>query len=160
MYGNRVTVSQGSELERRVGRNFRALREARQWPLREVAERMKAFGYSWHQTVVAKIETGQRPLRLSEAADLAALYEVSLDRLLVDPAVTAGHAEEIEKQIQQTEEQLAAAAAQRQEVWGKLGEIEAEEAALQVDLDTKAAQVAFLQATLNALRQALKEAER
>jgi transcriptional regulator with XRE-family HTH domain len=82
MYVYRVTESPGLELEQLVGRNLRLLREARRWPLREVAERMKAFGYTWHQTVVAKIETGHRPLRLSEASDLANLYETTLDDIL------------------------------------------------------------------------------
>ena len=82
----RVTETSGRpDAEKLAGRNLRALRTARHWPLREVAERMKAYGYTWHQTVVAKIETGQRPLRLNEAVDLADLYAVSLADLFAPP---------------------------------------------------------------------------
>jgi chromosome segregation ATPase len=43
---------------------------------------MKAYGYDWHQTTVGRIEAAQRPLRLNEAVDLAALFGVSLETLL------------------------------------------------------------------------------
>jgi transcriptional regulator with XRE-family HTH domain len=82
MYSYRVSESHGLELELLAGRNLRALRNARQWSLLEVAERMRAFGYTWHQTVVAKIETGKRPLRLAEAIDLASLYGATLTDLI------------------------------------------------------------------------------
>lgn len=36
-----------------------------------LAELMTARGFSWHQTTVAKTETGERPLRLTEALALA-----------------------------------------------------------------------------------------
>jgi transcriptional regulator with XRE-family HTH domain len=90
-----VSESQGLGVERAVGRNLRALRNARGWPLRETAERMKAFGYTWHQTVVAKIETGDRPLRLGEAIDLASLYGANLGDLFgeLHPDITLTGAE-------------------------------------------------------------------
>ncbi len=43
---------------------------------------MKAYGYDWHQVMIGRIEAAQRPLRLNEAVDLAALFGVSLDLLL------------------------------------------------------------------------------
>jgi transcriptional regulator with XRE-family HTH domain len=70
------------DAEKRAGQQLRLLRTGRGWALREVAERMKAYGYNWHQTIVAKTETGQRPLRLNEALDLASLFGVSLTSLL------------------------------------------------------------------------------
>lgn len=50
---------------------------------------MKAYGYDWHQTQVGRIEAGQRPLRLNEAVDLAALFGVSLDTLATRAAPDA-----------------------------------------------------------------------
>ena len=67
--------------EERAGRELRRLRLARGWSQEQVAERMKAFGYDWHQTLIGRIEAAQRPLRLNEAADLASLFEVPLEAL-------------------------------------------------------------------------------
>jgi hypothetical protein len=36
---------------------------------------MRAYGYSWRQSTIHKIETAQRPLRVNELADLATLFE-------------------------------------------------------------------------------------
>jgi hypothetical protein len=43
---------------------------------------MSAYGYDWHQTTVGRVEAAQRPLRLNEAAAMAALFEVPIDRLM------------------------------------------------------------------------------
>jgi transcriptional regulator with XRE-family HTH domain len=101
MYGYRVSGSHGVELELLAGSNLRALRTVRHWSLREATERFNAkFGYSWHQTVLAKAETGERPLRLSEAIDLASLYGASLSDLIgtLAPDFTLT-AEELDAQI-------------------------------------------------------------
>jgi len=72
--------------------------------MREVAERMEGFGYHWHQSVIAKIETGQRPIRLNEATDLATLYGVALADLL-NLTADADNGREVERRIR---EQIAA----------------------------------------------------
>lgn len=89
---NRVTHNSADGLvmtredpEKVAGQHLKLLRRAHGWSQREVAERMRPHGYTWHQTVVAKIETGTRPLRLNEALDLAALFGVSLATLLAPP---------------------------------------------------------------------------
>jgi hypothetical protein len=46
---------------------------------------MKAYGYDWHQTLIGRIEAAQRPLRLNEAAALAALFGKSLTALTAKP---------------------------------------------------------------------------
>jgi transcriptional regulator with XRE-family HTH domain len=87
-YLNLVTDNDARpDAEKLAGQRLRALRTdpARGWSQRQVAEAMRAYGYSWHQTVVAKIEQGTRPIRLNEALDLAALFRVSLTDLLVPP---------------------------------------------------------------------------
>lgn len=69
---------------------------------------MKAYGYDWHQTLIGRIEGAQRPLRLNEAADLAALYGVPLDRLLIRPQ-TELDITKLRAQVQASEEDLSSA---------------------------------------------------
>jgi transcriptional regulator with XRE-family HTH domain len=73
------------DAEKRAGIQVHNLRVAHGWSQREVAERMKPFGYNWQQATVARIESATRPLRLNELLDLAALFHVSLTDLLVPP---------------------------------------------------------------------------
>lgn len=58
------------------------MRIARGWSQEEVARRMDAFGYDFHQTMIAKIEAAQRPLRVRELADFAALFGVPTQEVL------------------------------------------------------------------------------
>ena len=75
-------VSDGlADPEAQVGRALRQLRLARNWSQEEVAVRMTAYGYEFHQTTIAKIEGSQRPLRVRELADFAALYGVEIQDL-------------------------------------------------------------------------------
>lgn len=58
-------------------------RTKRKWSQAEVATRLKAMGIdNMHNTTVAKIEAGERDIKLDEAAALAELYGISLDALL------------------------------------------------------------------------------
>lgn len=45
------------------------------------------FGIPWHQTVVAKIEAGQRQVKLNEALALSLVYGTSLDNLVAGKAL-------------------------------------------------------------------------
>jgi transcriptional regulator with XRE-family HTH domain len=65
-----------------AGQELRRLREAHGWSQEEAAKRMKAYGYSWNQTMISKIESGSRPLRVNELADFADLYGVPVARLI------------------------------------------------------------------------------
>jgi transcriptional regulator with XRE-family HTH domain len=71
-----------SSVEEAAGYEFRRLRVNLGWSQEDVAERMTCYGYCWHQTVISKIEAAQRPLRLNEAADLCALFGVTVAGLL------------------------------------------------------------------------------
>jgi transcriptional regulator with XRE-family HTH domain len=57
-------------------------RERRGWSLADMANRLSDKGINFHMTTVAKIEAGQRAVRIDEAAAIADLFEVSLDALL------------------------------------------------------------------------------
>jgi len=58
------------------------MRQGRGWSQQEVADRMKAFGYSWRQSTIGKIETDARPVSLNELADFAAMYSVPVTQFL------------------------------------------------------------------------------
>ena len=64
---------------------------------------MKAYGYDFHQTMIAKIEAAQRPIRVRELADFAALYGVEVHELIYPPA---GSLKEADKEIVTLTDQL------------------------------------------------------
>jgi transcriptional regulator with XRE-family HTH domain len=70
------------DLERLLAGRLRELRTALGWSQREVAIRMRAFGFDWSQTNVSKIEAGTRGVRVNEAAAFALLFDVPLGELL------------------------------------------------------------------------------
>jgi transcriptional regulator with XRE-family HTH domain len=94
--------------EEQAGKALRQLRQARNWSQQEVAVRMAAFGYDFHQTTIAKIEAAQRPLRVRELADFAALYGVGVQELVYASALTLT---EIDQVIEEVEVQLRSAQA-------------------------------------------------
>jgi transcriptional regulator with XRE-family HTH domain len=58
-------------------------RERRRWSQAEVAKRLTAMGVdSMYHTTVAKLESGDREIKLDEAVALARLYEAPLDALV------------------------------------------------------------------------------
>lgn len=92
--------------EVQAGRALRRLRLSRNWSQEEVAGRMKAYGYDFHQTMIAKIEAAQRPLRVRELAHFAALYGVEVQQLIHPPT---GSLSEIEQKIAEAEAEQARA---------------------------------------------------
>ena len=72
------------------GRRIREERERRRWPQQHLATSLSAlYGHAWHQTTVAKVEAGERPVKLAEAVALAALLHMPLGDLLDDDAAPA-----------------------------------------------------------------------
>jgi transcriptional regulator with XRE-family HTH domain len=63
--------------EQRLGIEVRNLRrESFDWSQAELADRLKRHGVNWHQTTVAKVEAGERPVRLNEVIALAEVLNV------------------------------------------------------------------------------------
>jgi transcriptional regulator with XRE-family HTH domain len=62
--------------ETSFGEKVRQWRRARNWSQEDLAERLRQHGFEMHQTTVAKIERGTRPLRVSEAAAIATIFRV------------------------------------------------------------------------------------
>lgn len=57
-----------------MGRRIQALREQRGWSQAEFAEQLGRRGFEMHQTTVAKLERGGRPLRVAEAVAIALMF--------------------------------------------------------------------------------------
>ncbi|OJU43626.1 MAG: hypothetical protein BGN98_10445 [Microbacterium sp. 69-7] len=67
-----------------IGRNLARLRlDVSQT---ELATKMRALGHKWTQPTVVSIEKGERPLRMSEALDVASVLGVDLYDLVKYPA--------------------------------------------------------------------------
>ena len=63
-------------------KRIRTERERREWSQADMAKMLSDKGIPMHWTTVAKIEKGDRSVRIDEAAGIADLFEVSLDVLL------------------------------------------------------------------------------
>lgn len=64
-------------LERAMINNFRTLREDRGWSQSQLSERLADFGFELHQTTIAKMEAGKRPLRVAEMFALSHVFRMS-----------------------------------------------------------------------------------
>jgi transcriptional regulator with XRE-family HTH domain len=68
--------------DKRFGKRVKAKRDARGWSQAEMAKMLTDMGARMHATTVAKIEAGDRSVRINEASAIADLFEVSVDSLL------------------------------------------------------------------------------
>lgn len=57
--------------EKAFGEKVRRIRQARGWSQRDLADRLALEGFTMHQVTLAKLERGERPLRVAEASALA-----------------------------------------------------------------------------------------
>lgn len=79
-----MIASESEAADRLIGETVKELRGERSQ--KTLADEMRSrFGHAWSQSTVWSIETGARPLRLTEAQDLADLLGVSIERLLPTP---------------------------------------------------------------------------
>jgi transcriptional regulator with XRE-family HTH domain len=62
--------------EKDFGEKMRQWRRERNWSQEDLAVRLRHYGFDMHQTTVAKIERGARPLRVAEAAAIATIFRV------------------------------------------------------------------------------------
>jgi transcriptional regulator with XRE-family HTH domain len=134
--------------EVQAGRTLRRLRMARGWSQEEVARQMKAYGYDFHQTMIAKIEAAQRPIRVRELADFAALYGVEAHELIYPPA---GSLKEAAKEIAALRGQLQEVTARAEAAAVAVAKAETDLAAAQEDYRAQSGQAAMLSGRLNYL---------
>jgi transcriptional regulator with XRE-family HTH domain len=82
-----------AHIDRNVAANVRTYREAAAISQEELAQRVTDRGFGFSQATVWKIESGHRPIRISEAVAIAdALGLFSPDKLTIAPAAAAHHA--------------------------------------------------------------------
>jgi len=134
--------------EVQAGHALRRLRTARGWSQEEVARQMKAYGYDFHQTMIAKIEAAQRPLRVRELADFAALYGVAVHELIYP---SAGSLQEADKEIAALRGQLREVTARAEAAAVAVAKAETDLAAAQGDYRAQSGQAAMLSGRLNYL---------
>ena len=71
------------ELDANFGRRVREERERSGMPQSHIALVLKlSYGHQWHQTTVAKVEAGERPVKLAEAVAVSYVLGVPLDQLI------------------------------------------------------------------------------
>lgn len=107
--------------ERRFGEALRSWRQERGWSQEDAAERLRRQGFEMHQTTVAKIERGARPLRIAEAAALVEVFELPTIAILgvtetagrtSIPDVRRRELEEARKRLDQSRDTLHSVAQQ------------------------------------------------
>lgn len=105
--------------EQAFGDRVRQWRKARSWSQEDLAEKLNDFGFEMHQTTVAKIERGTRPLRVAEAVALAQIFGVPALSVFYGPgpedeAMSVESMRELietyEKALNESEERLEEAA--------------------------------------------------
>lgn len=69
------------DLEVIVAKNVRRLREGHGLSQQQLGNDLIPLGVGMHQTTVAKLEAGAKPLRLNEVAAIAAYFEVPIESL-------------------------------------------------------------------------------
>lgn len=106
-----------------LAERLRALREGAEMTQGQLAERMTQLGFSMHQTAIAKIERGQRPVSLNEAVALAAALRVPVTDLFLTDSEGGPDSGELWSE-------LLTAAAQRLEVTRRHQELEEQRAVL------------------------------
>lgn len=96
-----VDVSR-TQPEEKLAQELRALRSQRGWSQQDLARHMSdEYGLRWHQTTIAKIEAGQRPIGLNEAAALADVFQITGTQLLTPVAARPDEIWELEAHEQQ-----------------------------------------------------------
>lgn len=80
-----MSESNVASVDQRFGQRVRATREQLGFAQEHVAALMRSLhGVQWHQTTVAKIEAGTRPVKLSEAVGIAHVLATDLSALVDD----------------------------------------------------------------------------
>lgn len=69
------------EIERRIGERVRALRLQQAMSQAEFARTAWVAGVAWYPTTLSRVESGERPLRFSEAVVLCRTFDAQLVQL-------------------------------------------------------------------------------
>lgn len=89
--------------ERNFGEVVRGWRQDRNWSQEDVAEQLRHQGFEMHQTTVAKIERGARPLRVAEAMALAEVFEMPI-MAVFEPSLAEDHPGDLDSRRRELDE--------------------------------------------------------
>jgi transcriptional regulator with XRE-family HTH domain len=100
--------------EKILGQKVRQLRTERGWTQEQLAEKLNGLGWTMHQTTVAKLEAGARPIRIAEADALALAFGLPIEAMWYLPvagepwsmAAMRGRLKNIDEFIDVLEDQL------------------------------------------------------
>ncbi len=91
-----------------LAEQVRIKRNERGWSQQELAAHLTVeYGFRWHQTTVAKIENGSRPIGLNEAVVLAIVFEITGAQLMEPAKRRREDLQRITARRQRLEDQLA-----------------------------------------------------
>jgi transcriptional regulator with XRE-family HTH domain len=149
--------------EAAAGQAVREARKGNGWTQQRLADEMNtAYGYSWGQSTIGKIETSEpsqrRPLRVRELVHLAAVLGVPLGQLLVDPAAVARSPEELDQDIAETEAVLKEAERAYEKAHAMVHQAKVELVMREEDEREAVGVATFHRAMLDALRRAREQA--
>lgn len=98
---------QPTDVEKCLATAVRSLRQERGWTQEQLAARLAVYGFVMHQTTIAKLEAAERPIRLNEAAALAAIFETTLLTLTGGPQPLGGDLAEAKQRLDNAEAKYA-----------------------------------------------------
>lgn len=98
--GNRELALKQAALD--FGRRVKRLRKDVGLTQKELADRLSQWGRSYHQTTVAKLESGNRPTTLEELIPLSVALGVSQREFFQDPSPT----ESAERRVREAEQEV------------------------------------------------------
>lgn len=75
-------------LDDRIGLNVTVARVDRHMSQGALGEAMRRAGWKWTQATVWSVESGRRPLRLSESTTLTGILGIGIGDLLLEPRST------------------------------------------------------------------------
>lgn len=81
-------------------RRLRTLREQAETTQQQLADRMTAVGHKMHRSAIAKIESGDRPVSIGEAVQLAGQLGVTLMELITDDMADRGQEREYRQLVE------------------------------------------------------------
>ena len=101
----------GETAEQRFGRRVRQERQRHGWRQEDLAIQAAGEGLTLHATAYSKIESGQRIIRLGEAAILAAVFGRTVDYMLASTDLSV-----IARELEETQAELTQAQAESDDV--------------------------------------------
>lgn len=110
-----------------VGQRVARLRRVRGLTQDQLADHLASHGHDMHQSTVAKLEAGKRPIRVNELVALARILGVSAHELITDGELEhAGELAVAERELRAARAQEAATARELRHVEQKLREVQAQ----------------------------------